>query len=275
MMTAGVKFMKLGEEQPEGCFSKALDSDTDCDTDETDAESFGNDATYQVNAGAYRVQKRKAEERKFARPKTVRFADVTPVVEEAESSGSLRQQVPENSTNTSTEDEEMDDVVTTTVLNPGGKKKETPEQKHGRTKAPTEKLSTIIRNAGDATAVRDQILATPVTLPIGRLLATSSQVHRAFFSAIPVRTSESGGESTKKTADISAKVLGQRLISEPQSVPTEPEDPVYATQVLRAKVRISDTVVRAVIDTGSELNVITKALAGELNLQITPNHMFR
>ena len=109
----------------------------------------------------------------------------------------------------------------------------------------------IIRDATDAKAVFDRVMKQLVTIKLQDLLACSPAFTKLLFRSVPVQT-----QAEVPTASVGSIKSRQRT------------EQAYAAKTPKLLVKVDGSPTQAMLDTGAEVNVITRAAADELGLPV-------
>jgi hypothetical protein len=177
------------------------------------------------------LKRAEPRERKFAVPKTVRPGEWKPAVVE--------------------EDMEIDRQEFTDEPAPV-KVENNPERTRRRQRTQKKRYLDVIKEAIDPEVVFDEVMKQPVTIKLQDLLVCSPTFAKLLFKGIPVQE-----EAEVPTASIGS--VGVRR---------HKKEKTYAAKTPKLLVKVDGVPTRAMLDTGAEVNVITRAAADELGLPV-------
>ncbi|KAI5300704.1 hypothetical protein KEM55_005677, partial [Ascosphaera atra] len=156
----------------------------------------------------------------------------------------------------------------------GGVKKGTTVK--SRTRGPAvPKLSIMVKKTTDSRYVIQKMLDAPIHLSVGEVIGIAPRLHRAFFSGLPparVLQDEAVPGTEGRLRNIKAAV-GTHVVHQtvPKSLLVQRGDKVvYVSTTLRFTIHIGEIALKANIDTGVEINLITEDLADYLGHTIRP-----
>ncbi|KAI5287238.1 hypothetical protein KEM52_001694 [Ascosphaera acerosa] len=146
-----------------------------------------------------------------------------------------------------------------------------PANAPGKASGSTVKLAQSLKDGTDTALALHQVLSAPVQLTVSEVLGLAPRLHKAFFTDLP----QDSQALVKASSGIQGEVGKIRALVEnsayqytaPKSlVVTKKNDSLYVSATLKFTVRVGEIGIRAIIDTGAEINVITQDLAQELGL---------
>ncbi|KAI5301552.1 hypothetical protein KEM55_001657 [Ascosphaera atra] len=139
---------------------------------------------------------------------------------------------------------------------------------------PAPKLSQTLKESTDSQAILSRILDGNVNLSLKELIGLSPRLHRSFFTGLDPNSPlvESNAKPTTQAVVRNVAVDTNNLQMLPKSLPIEDDaKALYVSKTLRTVVSVGDVGLRAIIDTGAEINLITEEMADYLDLPIRPN----
>jgi hypothetical protein len=130
-----------------------------------------------------------------------------------------------------------------------------PEKPKRRPRIQKKKYLDIIKESTDPEAVFDEVMKQPVTIKLQDLLACSPTFAKLLFKGVATPKEEISMPSTQ----VGSIGLRQR---------NRNQERTYAAKTPKLSVKVDGTSTRAMLDTGAEVNVITRSAAEELGLPI-------
>jgi hypothetical protein len=118
-------------------------------------------------------------------------------------------------------------------------------------RTPKKKYLDVIKETTDPEAVFDEVMKQPVTIKLQDLLACSPTFAKLLFK----------GVSVQEAADVPAASVGSVGVQ-------HRKEKTYAAKTPKLLVKVDGAPTRAMLDTGAEVNVITRAAADELGLPV-------
>jgi len=126
-----------------------------------------------------------------------------------------------------------------------------PEKRKRRPRTPKKKYLDVIKETTDPEAVFDEVIKQPVTIKLQDLLACSPTFAKLLFKGVSIR----------EAADVPAASVGSVGVR-------HRKEKTYAAKTPKLLVKVDGAPTRAMLDTGAEVNVITRAAADELGLPV-------
>jgi len=124
-------------------------------------------------------------------------------------------------------------------------------KKKRRLRTPKKKYLDVIKETTDLEAVFDEVIKQPVTIKLQDLLACSPTFAKLLFKGVSIR----------EAADVPAASIGSVGVR-------YRKEKTYAAKTPKLLVKVDGAPTRAILDTGVEVNVITRAAANELGLPV-------
>jgi hypothetical protein len=128
-----------------------------------------------------------------------------------------------------------------------------PEKKKRAPRTRKKKYLDVIKESVDPEAIFDEVMKQPVTIKLQDLLACSPTFAKLLFKGATIPKEEISIPS----AEVGSIGLRQRN-----------QEKAYAAKTPKLSVKVDGTSTRAMLDTGAEVNVITRSAAEELGLPI-------
>jgi len=155
---------------------------------------------------------------------------------------------PATVTDVTNEDMELDAPTDKAVL---VKVEDNPDTACKRQRTPKKRYLDVIRDTTDPEAVFDKVIKQLVTIKLQDLLACSPTFAKLLFKRV----------SIQEVAEVLAASVG--------SIRTRQRtERAYAAKTPKLLVKVDGTPTQAMLDTGAEVNVITRAAADELGLPV-------
>jgi len=124
-------------------------------------------------------------------------------------------------------------------------------KKKRRLRTPKKKYLDVIKETTDPEAVFDEVIKQPVTIKLQDLLACSPTFAKLLFKGVSIR----------EAADVPAASIRSVGVR-------HRKEKTYAAKTPKLLVKVDGAPTRAMLDTGAEVNVITRAAADELGLPV-------
>jgi hypothetical protein len=155
---------------------------------------------------------------------------------------------PATVTEVTDEDMEPDGPTNEAVL---VKVEDNPEAVRKRQRTPKKRYLDVIRDTTDPEAVLDRVMKQPVTIKLQDLLACSPTFAKLLFKSVSIQEA--------------AEVLAANVRSIRSRQRTER---AYAAKTPKLLVKVDGAPTQAMLDTGAEVNVITRGAADKLGLPV-------
>ena len=176
------------------------------------------------------LKRTEPRERKFAVPKTVRPGEWKPVADEG----------------MEIDEQELTDEPASVKV------EDNPERTRRGQRTPKKRYLDLIQETTDPEVVFDGVMKQPVTIKLQDLLACSPTFAKLLFKGVPVR----------EKAEIPTASVGS------MGVRRHWKERTYAAKTPKLLVKVDGAPIRAMLDTGAEVNVITQTAADELGLPV-------